>query len=79
MPEIIKECCHNCGFERGGTCRRYPPVKNIVVHARDGSTDPWKEEDVGWPAVSNYSDSDYWCGEWKHPNDLIKLIPDNGS
>jgi len=74
----VKEGCKNCGYERVGRCHRWPPTTHVTYEPRDGTTDPNTETITVWPEVDTYT-SDAWCGEWKHPSDLIKLVMANGS
>jgi hypothetical protein len=66
----MTECCGNCRFYVGRSCRRYPPVNRL------GSTDacsPYQlffapedrdrilpDEETAWPQVKLTD----WCGEW---------------
>jgi len=74
-----KESCNNCVYERYQTCRRYPPVLTITQIPRDGTNPPTTDTITQWPTVASYPGGDAWCGEWKHPSELIKVVLDNGS
>jgi len=79
MPENIEASCHNCAYERDGTCHRYPPTIQHIQVPRDGDEEPRTDTEVTWPTIDVYEGTISWCSEWKHPGDLIKVTLANGS